>query len=89
MAKHGPEATRQEFAPSKAAGTGHRDEMMIEKMLKTFASEEKGNVTVDWLVLTAGLVGLAVAILATVNSASSDLATRTDDAISFVAASQG
>ncbi|MGH1331020.1 MAG: hypothetical protein ACRBBK_09070 [Paracoccaceae bacterium] len=62
---------------------------MIEKMLTRFASEEKGSVTVDWIVLTAGLVGLAVAILATVNTASSDVASRTSDAIAAIDASQG
>ena len=38
--------------------------------LKTFTSNEDGAVTVDWVVLTAAVVGLAVAIvLALVNGA--------------------
>jgi hypothetical protein len=62
---------------------------MIEKMLKNFASEEKGSVTVDWIVLTAGLVGLAVAVLATVNTGTTSVATRTSDAIAVMDATQG
>lgn len=57
---------------------------MIEKMLTKFASEEKGSVTVDWIVLTAGLIGLSIAILATVGSASSNVATRTSDAVAIM-----
>lgn len=48
--------------------------------LKTFANDESGAVTVDWVVLTAALVGIAVTLISTVRggitSASSDIASE-------------
>lgn len=37
------------------------------KALKRFAQDETGAVTVDWVVLTAAVVGLAVAIAAAID----------------------
>ena len=37
------------------------------KFIKKFRSEEEGAVTVDWVVLTAAVVGLGVAGVATVS----------------------
>ena len=34
--------------------------------LKTFAADESGAVTVDWVVLTAAIVGLGIAVVASV-----------------------
>ncbi|WP_409977130.1 Flp family type IVb pilin, partial [Pseudoruegeria sp. SHC-113] len=39
---------------------------MIIKLFKNFAKDESGAVTVDWVVLTAALVGLGIAVLSTV-----------------------
>ncbi|ETX14812.1 hypothetical protein OCH239_20890 [Roseivivax halodurans JCM 10272] len=36
--------------------------------LKTFRKDEDGAVTVDWVVLTAAVVGLAVAAFSTINT---------------------
>ena len=36
--------------------------------LKTFAADESGAVTVDWVVLTAAIVGLGLAVMAVVSS---------------------
>jgi Flp pilus assembly pilin Flp len=36
------------------------------KFIKKFRSEEEGAVTVDWVVLTAAVVGLAVAAITTI-----------------------
>jgi Flp pilus assembly pilin Flp len=36
--------------------------------IKTFRSDEDGAVTVDWVVLTAAIVGLGIAVLASVRS---------------------
>jgi len=36
--------------------------------LKSFARDESGAVTVDWVVLTAALVGIAVTLITTVQS---------------------
>jgi len=51
-----------------------------------FAGEEDGSVTIDWIVLTAGLVGLAIAVLASVGGGASDLADRTNASIEEMAA---
>jgi len=59
----------------------------LEKLFQRFASEEEGSVTIDWIVLTAGLVGLAVAIMASAGGATTDLATRTNDRIETYASS--
>ncbi len=36
--------------------------------IKTFAADESGAVTVDWVVLTAAIVGLGIAVVASVRS---------------------
>ena len=40
----------------------------MTNMIKTFASNESGAVTVDWVVLTAALVGLGLAVMAVVSN---------------------
>ena len=42
--------------------------------IKTFRADEDGAVTVDWVVLTAAIVGLGVAVLGSVRSGAADLA---------------
>ena len=37
-------------------------------MIKTFLNAESGAVTVDWVVLTAAIVGLGLAVMAVVSS---------------------
>ena len=59
----------------------------MTKILGRFAREEEGNVTIDWIVLTAGLVGLSVAILASVGTSSANVATHTNGQIETLAAS--
>jgi Flp pilus assembly pilin Flp len=39
--------------------------MKISGMLERFRSDESGAVTVDWVVLTAGIVGLGLVVLGT------------------------
>ncbi|WP_372840421.1 hypothetical protein [Phaeovulum sp.] len=41
--------------------------MKMFKMLKSFRAQEDGAVTVDWVVLTAAVVGLGAAALAMVS----------------------
>ncbi|NBB97692.1 MAG: hypothetical protein GVY34_05895 [Alphaproteobacteria bacterium] len=36
--------------------------------IKTFAADESGAVTVDWVVLTAAIVGLGIAVVASVRN---------------------
>jgi len=38
------------------------------KLAKNFKNDESGAVTVDWVVLTAAIVGLGIAVLASVSS---------------------
>lgn len=44
----------------------------IGQIAKTFIKEEDGAITVDWVVLTAGLVGLALAIGVSVGGGAAD-----------------
>ena len=43
------------------------------KLFKNFAADESGAVTVDWVVLTAAIVGLGIAVMASVSSGLEDL----------------
>ena len=45
--------------------------------IERFWDDEAGNTTVDWLVLTAGIVMLGAAITASIGTSSSDLADET------------
>ncbi len=51
------------------------------KMLKHFSNSEAGAVTVDWVVLTAAIVGLAVGTIQTVGSANEALGTSASQSI--------
>ena len=42
--------------------------MKMFKLAKTFRNDEDGAVTVDWVVLTAAVVGLGIAVLTQVSS---------------------
>jgi len=48
------------------------------KFFKNFSKDEDGAVTVDWVVLTAAVVGLGIAGVATVNDGISSLADNID-----------
>jgi Flp pilus assembly pilin Flp len=43
-------------------------------LLKTFKNDESGAVTVDWVVLTAAIVGLGLVVMQTVGGGIEDLA---------------
>ena len=43
--------------------------------LKTFAADESGAVTVDWVVLTAAIVGLGLAVITSVRTGVQSLGT--------------
>ncbi|MEH6834707.1 hypothetical protein [Falsihalocynthiibacter arcticus] len=45
----------------------------MTNFIKNFANDESGAVTVDWVVLTAAIVGLGVAVLATVRDGVTEL----------------
>lgn len=50
--------------------------MRAAARLKSFALSESGAVTVDWVVLTAALVGLGLAVTNTVGAGLSDLSSE-------------
>lgn len=41
--------------------------MKFLNLIKTFSNDESGAVTVDWVVLTAAIVGLGIAVIASVS----------------------
>jgi hypothetical protein len=56
--------------------------MKLFKLAKKFHNEEDGAVTVDWVVLTAAVVGLGVAALAAVRGGTEQLTTTINDYLS-------
>ena len=54
----------------------------MTNFIKAFASDENGAVTVDWVVLTAAVVGLAVAAYGSIQTGTSNLTAATDTALS-------
>jgi len=50
--------------------------MKLFDHLKNFAADESGAVTVDWVVLTASVVFLALAVIALIGPATTDLSSR-------------
>ena len=46
--------------------------------IKNFRNDEDGAVTVDWVVLTAAVVGLAVAAYTSIETGATELTTDTD-----------
>jgi hypothetical protein len=50
--------------------------------IKSFAANESGAVTVDWVVLTAAIVGLGIAVVASVRNGTTSLATGIQTSLS-------
>ena len=48
------------------------------KFIKNFRKDENGAVTVDWVVLTAAVVGLAVAAYSSIETGATELTNQTD-----------
>ena len=59
------------------------------KFIKKFRKEEEGAVTVDWVVLTAAVVGLGVAGVSTVQGGIDTLATSIKTGVSGKSVSNG
>lgn len=51
-------------------------------LFNAFLEDESGAVTVDWVVLTAAIVGLGIAIMTTVGGGTQDLADVVSDSLS-------
>ena len=50
--------------------------MKLFKLANTFCRDEDGAVTVDWVVLTAAIVGLGIAVLTSVSGGTTSLADK-------------
>ena len=50
-------------------------------MFNAFLKDESGAVTVDWVVLTAAIVGLGIAVLTSVGSGTTELADTVSGAL--------
>lgn len=61
----------------------------MEKFVKRFWTEEDGNTTIDWMVLTAGLVLLGAAVMASVGTNTQALADDTTNVIETIEPSTG
>lgn len=59
------------------------------KFIKKFRKEEEGAVTVDWVVLTAAVVGLGVAGVSTVSGGVNTLASTISTEVSTKTADNG
>ena len=49
--------------------------------IKTFAADESGAVTVDWVVLTAAIVGLGIAVVASVRGGTDSVAEQIQESL--------
>ncbi|MCW1934645.1 hypothetical protein [Pararhodobacter zhoushanensis] len=56
--------------------------MTFLNKIKTFAANESGAVTVDWVVLTAAIVGLGLAVISSVRTGVGSLATDISNSLS-------
>ena len=64
--------------------------MNFLNIFKSFANDEAGAVTVDWVVLTAGIVGLGIVVMTTVGGGITALSDNvaadiTSQAVGYVA----
>ena len=62
---------------------------IASKCTDRFLAEEDGTVTVDWVVLTAGIVGVAAASGATILDATSVLSSSVSSGVSAKSVSNG
>ena len=57
----------------RAQTLGKELEMKLSNIFKHFKQDESGAVTVDWVVLTAAIVGLGMVVMATVGGGITNL----------------
>ena len=55
--------------------------MKLFKLLKNFRKDESGAVTVDWVVLTAAIVGLGIVVMTTVGGGIKSLASKISSSV--------
>ena len=56
------------------------------KLFKIYAKDEDGAVTVDWVVLTSAIVGLAIAVMLSVGKSTTGLANKISGQIATMSA---
>ncbi|MCR8723657.1 Flp family type IVb pilin [Frigidibacter sp. ROC022] len=61
--------------------------MKLFKMTKRFQKDEDGAVTVDWVVLTAAIVGLGLAVMSTVRGGANGLASKISTGLGSISVS--
>jgi len=55
--------------------------MKLFALIKNFRDDESGAVTVDWVVLTAAIVGLGIAVVASVSTGVGNLGSSISSAV--------
>ncbi len=63
-------------------------DMKLFNLVKNFRNDEDGAVTVDWVVLTAAIVGLGIVVMNTVGSGLSTTASTLSTSVSTAVGSQ-
>ncbi len=56
--------------------------MKLFAMIRNFRDDEAGAVTVDWVVLTAAIVGLGIAVMAAISNGLDNLSGRIETQLS-------
>jgi Flp pilus assembly pilin Flp len=56
--------------------------MKFLEMINAFRNDESGAVTVDWVVLTAAIVGLGLAVVASVRTGANSIASQIQTSLS-------
>ena len=59
--------------------------MKFLNLIKNFRKDDSGAVTVDWVVLTAAMVGLGIAVVSTVGGGVGSMGTTINTALSSAA----
>jgi Flp pilus assembly pilin Flp len=62
--------------------------MKLFANLKAFAANESGAVTVDWVVLTAAIVGLGIAVITAVRTGTNSVAGQIQSALTSATVAQ-
>lgn len=63
--------------------------MKLFALINDFRNDEAGAVTVDWVVLTAAIVGLGIAVVASVRTGSTNVASAINTSLSTGATTLG
>jgi len=67
-------------AEQKRSKPGETD-MKLFNMIENFRNDESGAVTVDWVVLTAAIVGLGIVVVASVRTGTTSVAEQIESSL--------